>query len=68
MSFSDNLKNLRERAGLTQAELAELIGVAQATVAQYELGLRVPTVIVAVKMEKPLRTTCAELVGAGKND
>lgn len=64
MAFSDNLKKLRERAGLTQAELAEAIGIAQPTLAQYELGLKVPSIITAVRMEHVLHTTCAEIVGA----
>lgn len=63
MAFSENLKKFRERVGLSQAELAEAIGVAQPTIAQYEIGLRVPTVIIAVRMEPVLHTTCAELVG-----
>lgn len=63
MALSDNLKKLRERAGMTQAELAEAIGVAQPTLAQYESGLKVPSIITAVKIEKVLHTTCSELVG-----
>lgn len=63
MGLAENLKKLREQHGMSQAELAEHIGIAQPTVAQYESGLRVPTVIVAVRMESVLHTTCAELVG-----
>ena len=64
MALSDNLKKLRERAGLTQAELAEAVGISQPTLAQYESGLKVPSIITAVRMEAVLHTTCAELVGA----
>ncbi len=63
MALSDNLKKLRERAGLTQAELAEAVGISQPTLAQYESGLKVPSIITAVRMEAVLHTTCAELVG-----
>lgn len=63
MALSENLKKLRERAGMTQAELAEAIGVAQPTLAQYETGLKVPSIITAVKIEQVLHTTCSELVG-----
>lgn len=63
MALSDNLKKLRERAGLTQAELAEAIGIAQPTLAQYESGLKVPSIITAVRMETVLHATCAEMVG-----
>lgn len=63
MALSENLKRLRERAGMTQAELAEAVGIAQPTLAQYELGLKVPSIITAVRMESVLHTTCAEMVG-----
>jgi len=40
--FSDRLKSLRESAGLTQAELAERTGMAQANVSLLESGKRQP--------------------------
>lgn len=67
MSFSENLKKARELAGLTQAELAEKLGVAQPTVAQYEIGVKLPNIITAVRLEAVLHTTCAELVGTVGN-
>lgn len=63
MAFGENLKVLRERVGMSQAELAEAVGVAQPTIAQYERGMKVPSIITAVRMEKVLHTTCAEMVG-----
>lgn len=62
MAFSENLKLMRERRSLSQAELANMAGVSQAMIAQYEMGIKVPTVIVAVNIEKALNTTCRELV------
>lgn len=62
MAFSEKVKQLREEKGLTQAELAKLIEVAQPTVAQYELGMKVPTIVIGVKLAKKLGTTCEELV------
>jgi len=35
----DELKKRRERLGLNQAELAELIGVTPTTISRYETGL-----------------------------
>jgi len=60
--FGDNLKQARERIGIPQAQLAELIGVSQPMVAQYELNAKIPSVIIAVNMEKVLHVTCRELV------
>ena len=62
MSFSDNLKKAREREGMTQFELAKAIGVSQPTVAQYEKGLILPTIVTGVSIAKALRTTCEDLV------
>lgn len=62
MSFSDNLKKAREREGMTQLELAKAIGVSQPTVAQYEKGLILPTIVTGVSIAKALRTTCEDLV------
>lgn len=62
MAFSEKVKRLREEKGLTQAELANLIGVTQPTVAQYEKGMKVPTIITGVLLAKRLGTTCEELI------
>lgn len=62
MSFSDNLKKAREREGMTQLELAKAIGVSQPTVAQYEKGQILPTIVTGVSIAKALRTTCEDLV------
>ena len=44
----------RKEKGLTQAELAARVGIAQRTVAAYECGERRPSVEVAKKMAKEL--------------
>ncbi len=60
--FGDNLKHERERCGISQVQFAELIGVSQPMVAQYELNTKIPSVIIAVNMEKVLNVSCRELV------
>lgn len=62
MSFSKKVKELREQKDLTQKELADLINVSQPTVAQYEMGIKVPTIVIGAKLAKVLDTTCEELV------
>ena len=62
MSFAENVKRLREGAGLTQAKLAELVGVTQPTIAQYEMGIKVPTIVVGARLAEQLGTTCEELL------
>ncbi len=43
MDFKNVLKDIRERQGLSQSELAVKLGVAQSTVAMWESGQRVPS-------------------------
>lgn len=62
MSFSENVKKLREQKGLSQAELAEQVEVTQPMIAQYEKGLKIPTIITGVQLAKCLDTTCENLV------
>jgi len=62
MAFAENVKRLREEKGLTQAELAVQVDVAQSMIAQYEKGLKVPTIIVGVQLAKCLGTTAEELL------
>lgn len=63
MSFSQKIKCLREQKALTQKELANLVDVSQPSIAQYEMGIKIPNIVVGVKLAKVLNTTCEELVG-----
>lgn len=40
--FSDKLKELREKRGLTQIQLAEILNISKSAIANYESGLREP--------------------------
>lgn len=57
MNFGENLKRLREAHGITQAELAESVGVSQPIIAQYEAGAKAPNVILAAKIASTLGVT-----------
>lgn len=50
-----NLKNEREKLGLTQAELANMLGVARTTYTNIELGLKNPSFDLALKIKKELK-------------
>lgn len=41
--FKDVLRQLRQNAGMTQAELGKKLGIAKTTVSSYELGTREPS-------------------------
>lgn len=63
MAFAENLKRLREKTGMTQNDLAVDVGVSQTMIAQYERGLKLPTVVIGVDIAKILGTTVEMLVG-----
>ena len=42
--FYENLKNVREKKGISQKEMAERIGVAKSTYSMYESGSREPNI------------------------
>lgn len=52
--FSTLLRTARKEAGLTQKQLADLLGVATGTVQQWELGARFPRVEMLKKIEDKL--------------
>ena len=52
MSFSTRLRELRLHFGLTQKQLAQLVGVTKGSISQWEVGLVNPRNIKAENMEK----------------
>lgn len=51
-----NLKEVRTKAGLTQAELAELAEVSRKTINTVENGVFVPSTLLALKLAEALGT------------
>lgn len=83
MDFKALLRDARRRAGLTQAELAELSGTSQSTLSAYECGSKTPSadtlarVLAAAGVRlttaptRPVRTPSAAALGhadRGLND
>ena len=56
------LRELREQAGLNQADLAERLGVSQTWVSKYELGERRLDLVQLRQVCEALGTTAAEVV------
>lgn len=48
--FIDRVKYLRDEHLMTQAMLAEKLGISKATVAQWERGARLPSIEVAIQL------------------
>jgi putative transcriptional regulator len=59
--LANRLKERRTDLGLTQAELAERVGVTRKTVNTVENGVFVPSTILALKLAKALDRTVEDL-------
>lgn len=63
MTFGENLKELREKAGISQSELAEAIGISQPAIWQLEAGETNPRLITVKALANYFDTTVEELKG-----
>lgn len=55
------LKDVRTAAGLTQAELAERVGVSRKTINTVENGVFIPSTLLALKLAKALKVKVEDL-------
>ena len=62
MGFAQNIKNARNRAGMTQAELAKKCGIATITIRQYESGKREPRMEQLSRIASALGLSVGDLV------
>ena len=62
MGLADNIKRLRTNADLTQAKLAEMVGVTRATVTQWETGWSQPRMGAIEKLAEVFGVSLAALV------
>ena len=58
-----NLKNARQKKGLKQKELADLLDLSSKTISNYEAGARDPDIKTLIKMARILEVTIDYLVG-----
>lgn len=60
----DNLSRIREQRGLTQQQLAEIVGANQATISKIEKGVGNPTLAMMVRIARALRVHPSDLFSA----
>lgn len=65
MRFNERLKNLREKKGLTQAQLSELAGISSRMIQKYECGASRPRFDAAERLASALEVSVSELLGEG---
>lgn len=61
--ISENLKRMREEKGLSQSQLAKLVGVSQGMIAQVERGTKTLTLPTAKAIVDKLGYTLYDLLG-----
>lgn len=65
--LTDNIRNLREARGLSQAQIARLAGVPRATWTHLESGASNPTLAVLVKVANALQVRLEELLSPARS-
>lgn len=61
-----NISNKREELALTQADIANILGVDRSTVAKWETGQSLPRAELLPKLAQILKCTVDELLGVKK--
>ena len=59
--LANRLREERARRNLTQAQLAEMVGVSRKTINTVENGIFVPSTVLALRLAKALGTTVERL-------
>lgn len=60
-SLANRIRQERERLGLTQAALAEVVGVSRKTINTVENGIFTPSALLALKLAQALSVPVEEL-------
>ena len=68
IEFGKRLKNLRKEKRLTQKQLAAMIGVRHSVISFYEVGDRIPSVEVIIKLSAALHVSSDYLLGIEKRE
>ena len=66
-TIGDNIRSARKKAGLSQAELANLAGITKAAISRYESGLRTPRPEHLASIATYLVVSIEELMGISLN-
>lgn len=63
VNFGNTLKTLRVQNGLTQAQLAQRLGLTKSVISAYETGLRMPSYDVLIAIAKLFKVSTDYLLG-----
>ncbi len=62
MSFAENFRNARKKAGLTQRQVADRLGLDRSAIAHYERGMSMPNLKNLAKICEILNVGTDELI------
>ena len=68
VEFGNRLRELRKQKCLTQKQLASLIGVKNSIISFYEVGDRIPSPEIIIKLAAVLHVSSDYLLGIERND
>ena len=63
VDFGNTLKTLRLRENMTQAQLAQKLGLTKSVISAYETGLRLPSYDVLIHISKIFKVSTDYLLG-----
>lgn len=66
VDLGTNLKNLRVKKNLTQAQLAQKLGITKSVISAYETGLRLPSYDILIHIAKIFNVSTDYLLGVEK--
>ncbi|MGN0573425.1 MAG: helix-turn-helix domain-containing protein [Acutalibacteraceae bacterium] len=64
---ADRIKGLREQRGLTQTELAKLLGITRSSVNAWEMGVSIPSTQYIVELSLIFKVSTDYLLGVDKS-
>lgn len=63
VDFGNTLKTLRLKANMTQAQLAQKLGLTKSVISAYETGLRLPSYDILIHISRIFNVTTDYLLG-----
>ena len=63
VDFGNTIKTLRKQHNMTQAQLAQKIGLTKSVISAYETGLRMPSYDVLISFSRIFKVTTDYLLG-----
>ena len=67
LSLADRIKSLRESAGLTQAEIARILGISRSGVNAWEMGISIPSTQCVVELANFFNVSTDYILGVSSS-